>query len=129
MKGRPPQHLNPLFFVKYGQSLPPELLREVVRGLKVGFPTRYRGGGAFVRRYTAPPRSEEELSKEKEKAQEMVDRGWGAGPFSSPPTPNRMCPKQAILTRAFTIPKHKWPDDGSLRLIFHKSFRNRRQHL
>lgn len=26
------------------------------------------------------------------------------------------------MTKTFTIPKHKWADDGALRLIFHKSF-------
>src|SRR5690242_2263284 len=62
------------------------------------------------------------MMKEREKAKEMVAKGWGAGPFSTPPVPFSRCRKQAILTRAFTIPKHKWADDGSLRLIFHKSF-------
>src|SRR4051812_24381978 len=35
---------------------------------------------------------------------------------------NPSCPKQAVETKSFTIPKHKWVDDGALRLIFHKSF-------
>ena len=120
MRGKPPQHLNPHFFVKHGASLPPQLLADILRGLTKGFPTRYRGGGDFMRNYTREPRGEEEKQKEKEKAREMVQRGWGAGPFSSPPTPNAQCPKQPILT--LSIPKHKWADDGSLRLIFHKSF-------
>src|SRR3954454_9376794 len=30
-------------------------------------------------------------------------------------------PRTQVLTLSFTIPKHKWIDDGSLRLIFHKS--------
>jgi len=64
----------------------------------------------------------EDTQKAKEQAQEMVQKGWGAGPFSSPPFPNDKCPKQAVVTKCFTIPKHKWVDDGALRLIFHKSF-------
>ena len=60
--------------------------------------------------------------KATEKARETVQRGWGAGPFTTPPFPNEKCPKQAISTKSFTIPKHKWIKDGALRLIFHKSF-------
>ena len=64
----------------------------------------------------------EENLKAIEKAKEMVKKGWGAGPFDVPPFPNSKCPKQPIITKSFTIPKHKWINDGALRLIFHKSF-------
>src|SRR4051794_26637606 len=64
----------------------------------------------------------EDTKKAVEKAKETVRKGWGAGPFSSPPFPNDKCPRQAITTKSFTIPKHKWIDDGALKLIFHKSF-------
>jgi len=119
---KPAQHIKKEFFLKYGKDiLPPKLLADIIRGLTHGFPTRYRGGGDFIRRYTVPPKTEEDKEKAREKAREMVEKGWGAGPFDTPPTPNPKCPKNPILTLAFTIPKHKWIDDGSLRLFFHKS--------
>lgn len=46
------------------------------------------------------------------------------GPFDRIPFPNDKCPQQAIVTKLFTIPKHKWSNDGKRRLIFHKSFPN-----
>jgi hypothetical protein len=64
----------------------------------------------------------EDAQKAIEKAEESVRKGWAAGPFPRPPFPNPRCMKQAIITKSFTIPKHKWLDDGTLRLIFHKSF-------
>jgi len=122
LKSRPKQHISVPWFLKWGpKCLPPKLLQDVVVGLTKGFPTKYRGGGDFLRDYSNQMKPEEE-KKATEKAKEMVEKGWGAGPFPIPPFPNDKCPKQAIPTKSFTIPKHKWLDDGALRLIFHKSF-------
>src|SRR4051794_21636941 len=41
---RPPQHIKVEFFIKNGKNLPPKLLVDIVRGLRLGFPTHYRGG-------------------------------------------------------------------------------------
>jgi len=57
-----------------------------------------------------------------EKATESAAKGWAVGPFDRIPFPDKKCPQQAIVTKLFTIPKHKWVDDGKRRLIFHKSF-------
>lgn len=89
--------------------------------MKDGFPTRYKGGGEFIRDYASPMGDEEE-AKAIEKAYDCVSKGWAAGPFDIPPFPNSECDRQAIVTKSFTIPKHKWLNDGALRLIFHKSF-------
>src|SRR4051812_12839110 len=122
LETRPKQHISIPWFLKWGKHcLPPKLLLDVVTGLKLGFRTRYRGKGEFVRDYSNTMKPEEE-KKATEKAREMVKKGWGAGPFTTPPFPNAKCPNQAIVTKSFTIPKHKWIDDGALRLIFHKSF-------
>jgi hypothetical protein len=80
-----------------------------------------RGGGDFLRDYSSVL-DEEEEKKAIEKAEEAVGKKWAAGPFDQPPFPNSFCTKQAIVTKSFTIPKHKWIKDGALRLIFHKSF-------
>ena len=64
----------------------------------------------------------EEEKKSLEKAIEAVQKGWAIGPFDITPFPNQDSPSQAIITKSFTIPKHKWLPDGTLRLIFHKSF-------
>lgn len=63
-----------------------------------------------------------ETMRKLEKKPERWEKGWGAGPFHRPPFPNNQSPKQPIITKIFTIPKHKWLDDGALRLINHKSF-------
>lgn len=97
------------------------MLKDVLLGLKQGFPTNYRGGGEFLRDYSSEL-GEEEEKKAIEKAEESVAKGWAAGPFDLPPFPNQFSDKQAIVTKSFTIPKHKWLNDGALRLIFHKSF-------
>src|SRR4051794_1264486 len=97
------------------------MLLDVVAGIQVGFPTQYRGGGDFVRDYASPLGAEEEIIN-LNKAMDCVAKGWATGPFEVPPFPNEFCSKQPIITKSFTIPKHKWINDGSLRLIFHKSF-------
>ena len=78
-------------------------------------------GGDFIRNYASKMTPEEE-EKALETAREAVRKGWAAGPFDTPPFPNPECERQAIVTKQFTIPKHKWVRDGKLRLIFHKSF-------
>ena len=65
---------------------------------------------------------DEEEQKAVDTAQKAVKKGWAIGPFDTPPFPNSFCSKQAIVTKSFTIPKHRWIKDGTLRLIFHKSF-------
>lgn len=87
----------------------------------MGFRTYYRGGGEILRNY-ASQLSEIDEKKAVETAKKAVAKGWAAGPFDLPPFPNNKCPMQAIVTKLFTIPKHKWISDGDLRLIFHKSF-------
>ena len=73
---------------------------------------KYRGGPDFSRDYFSKMKPDDE-KKATEKARETVQRGWGAGPFTTPPFPNEKCPKQAISTKSFTIPKHKWIKDGA----------------
>ena len=121
IKNRPKPHLNAQWFLEWGRELPPKLLSDVVTGITTGFPTQYRGGGDFVRDYASPMGEEEEI-KATEKASDSVTKGWAAGPFDFPPFPTSFCNKQPIITKSFTIPKHKWNNDGALRLIFHKSF-------
>src|SRR5271155_2435832 len=115
--------------MKWGpKCLPPKLLSVIITGLKKGFATGYQGGGDFVRNYSNKMKPDEE-TKATEKARETVEKGWGAGPFRVPPFPNPKCPKQAIVTKSFTIPKHKWIKDGALRLIFHKQLQVRDEDL
>lgn len=118
---RPKNHFNIEWFLRWGKGLPEKLLSDVLLGLYQGFPTHYRGGGEFLRDYSSSLEEEEE-KKAIEKAEESVRNKWAAGPFEQPPFPNEFCEKQAIVTKSFTIPKHKWIKDGALRLIFHKSF-------
>ena len=122
LKLRPKQHISVEWFMKWGpKCLPHTLFHTTVTGLVKGFPTRYQGGGELLRNYSNKMKPEDE-KKATEKAKETVAKGWGAGPFSVPPFPNPERPNQAIVTKSFTIPKHKWIKDGAMRLIFHKSF-------
>ena len=121
LKLRPKNHWNLAWFLRWGKSCPPPLLMHVLRILKDGCETLYRGGMQFLRVYAGPLKPDEE-AKAVEKAEEAVGKGWAAGPFDLPPFPNTVVSGQAIVTKTFTIPKHKWADDGALRLIFHKSF-------
>ena len=118
---RPTPHINVGWFLQWGKSLPKLLFSDLLFGIQKGFPTRYLGGGQIFRDYSSELKGEDE-KKAIEKAQEAVGKGWAAGPFKLPPFPNDFCGDQAIVTKNFTIPKHKWINDGSLRLIFHKSF-------
>lgn len=97
------------------------MLRCVLIGSQIGFSTHYRGGGEILRIYASDLKEEEE-KKAIETATKAVSKGWAAGPFDVPPFPNEKCKMQAIVTKLFTIPKHKWINDGALRLIMHKSF-------
>src|SRR4051794_21856657 len=76
LKTRPKQHISIPWFLKWGpRCLPARLLSDVVIGLKFGFRTRYRGKGDFVRDYSNKMKPEEG-QKAKEKAEEMVKKGW-----------------------------------------------------
>ncbi len=115
------KYMNVEWFLRWGQGLPIKMLSTVTQGLLFGFPTYYRGGGVILRDYSSPlPPDDEERAVEK--AAESVKNGWAVGPFDRIPFPNHKCPQQAIVTKLFTIPKHKWANDGKRRLIFHKSF-------
>lgn len=114
-------HLNLEWFIKWGEGLPRRMWLNVLTGIKEGFPTFYRGRGLILRDYSAGLLPLEE-AKAIEKAKESVAKGWALGPFERIPFPNFSSPMQAIVTKLFTIPKHKWINDGALRLIFHKSF-------
>jgi len=111
MDARPKPHLNAQWFLRWA-GLPSKLLSDVVTGIKIGFPTQYRGGGDFVRDYASPMGDEEEV-KALQKANDCVTKGWAAGPFDTPPFPNNFCKQQPIITKSFTIPKHKWIKDGA----------------
>lgn len=121
LKARPKAHLSVAWFLKWGKTVPPPLLKIVLVGTHVGFRTHYRGGGEILRNYASELKEVEE-EKAIQTAQKAVKKGWAAGPFDLPPFPNPECAMQAIITKMFTIPKHKWISDGELRLIFHKSF-------
>lgn len=121
LKARPKAHLSVAWFLKWGKGIHPPLFRVVLTGMHVGFRTHYRGGGEILRNY-ASQLSDLDEKKAIETAQKAVAKGWAAGPFDLPPFPNKDCAMQAIVTKLFTIPKHKWISDGDLRLIFHKSF-------
>ena len=120
---RPKNHLNLSWFLKWGRTeeIPAPLFARTLIEIEKGVDTDYPGGGDFLRNYAShlPP---EEEKKAIETAEEAVKKGWAAGPFDLPPFPNPACNKQAIVTKLFTIPKHKWVNDGRLRLIFHKSY-------
>ena len=120
---RPRNHLNLAWFLKWGKSedIPAPLFARTIIEIEKGVDTDYPGGGDFLRNYASRLTLEEE-NKAVETAKEAVEKGWAAGPFELPPFPNPACDKQAIVTRLFTIPKHKWANDGRLRLIFHKSY-------
>ena len=99
---------------------PRPLFARTIIEMEKGVDTKYPGGGDFLRNYASQlPLKKEEENKAVETAKEAVEKGWAAGPFELPPFPNG---KQAIVTKLFTIPKHKWVNDGRLRLIFHKSY-------
>jgi len=55
ISARPRPHLNAQWFLKWGTDLPPKLLSDVVTGIKVGFPTQYRGGGRRLRKRLRVP--------------------------------------------------------------------------
>ncbi len=114
-------HLHVGWFLKWGQGLPVNMLSVVTKGIVFGFPTYYKGGGLFLRDYssTLPPEDEKRAV---EKAVESVAKDWAIGPFERVPFPNKTSSQQAVVTKLFTIPKHKWANDGKRRLIFHKSF-------
>ncbi len=114
-------HLNLEWFLKWGGGLPNKMWLNTLKGIKDGVPTYYRGRGDMLRDYSSLllPLEEE---KAIEKAKESVAKGWALGPFVRVPFPNFSSPMQAVVTKLFTIPKHKWINDGALRLIFHKSF-------
>ncbi len=116
------RNMNVGWFLRWGQGLPVDMLSTVTQGLLFGFPTFYRGGGRILRDYSSPLPPDDE-KRAVDKAEESVKNGWAVGPFDRIPFPNR-CPQQAIVTKLFTIPKHKWSNDGKRRLIFHKSFPN-----
>ena len=123
LRKRPENHLNTRWLLKWGRGpeVPPPLLARTLLDVVQGVSTDYRGGGGLIRRHDSKMTPEEE-EKALETAREGVRKGWAAGPFDTPPFPNRACNKQAIVTKEFTIPKHKWARDRKLRLIFHKSF-------
>ncbi len=114
-------HLKLEWFIRWGEGLPKQMWLIVLRGIKDGVPTYYRGRGDILRNYSAGLLPIEE-AKAIEKAKESVEKGWALGPFERIPFPNFSSPMQAVVTKLFTIPKHKWINDGALRLIFHKSF-------
>lgn len=114
-------HLHVGWYLKWGKELPGDMLAVVTKGIVFGFPTYYRGGGQILRDYSSILPEDDE-KRAVEKAEESVAKGWAIGPFDRIPFPNRSCPQQAIVTKLFTIPKHKWANDGKRRLIFHKSF-------
>lgn len=115
------RNMNVGWFLQWGKGLPVDMLSAVTQGLLFGFPTYYRGGGVILRDYSSPLPPDDE-KRAVDKAEESVRNGWAVGPFDRVPFPNDKCPQQAIVTKLFTIPKHKWINDGKRRLIFHKSF-------
>ena len=123
LSSRPRNHLNLNWFLKWGRTeeIPAPLFARTLIEIEKGVNTDYPGGGDFLRNYASQLTPEEE-DKAIQTAKEAVEKGWAAGPFVLPPFPNPACDKQAIVTKLFTIPKHKWANDGRLRLIFHKSY-------
>ena len=92
------QHISVAWFLKWGpRCLPNKLLTDVITGLTKGFPTKYRGGGDFVRDYSNKMKDEEE-KKATEKAEETVRKGWGAGPFHTPPQ-HKLSPQNVLRFR------------------------------
>src|SRR5690606_18452192 len=99
-------HLNVGWFLKWGRGLPNQMLSVVATGLLHGFPTFYRGGGIYFRDYSSSLSPEDE-QRAIEKAKESVEKGWAIGPFDRVPFSNNFRSHQAIVTKLFTIPKHK----------------------
>ncbi len=90
LKARPRAHLSVAWFLRWGKTVPPPLLRIVLVGTHVGFRTHYRGGGEFLRNYASELKEVEE-EKAIQTAQKAVKKGWAAGPFDLPPFPNPEC--------------------------------------
>ena len=97
------------------------LRSEVLDSMENGFRSRYRGNGYFLRDFT------NKLNKEKIALANVhmlaeVKKGHCLGPFPTCPFPNAWCDKQAYICQLFFRPKHKFINDGKLRLIGNKSF-------
>jgi hypothetical protein len=93
----------------------------VVKGLTKHWDSHYEGPRDIFRDDSV------ELDKEVEqKIFESIMKeeqaGWTVGPFGNIPFPNSWCPSQALVTRLFAIPKHKWhPENPEIRVVTHFS--------
>ena len=101
------------------------LRTEVLESMENGFRSRYRGSGYFLRDFTTSL-SNEKVALAKVHMMAEVKKGHCLGPFPKCPFPNAWCDKQAYICQLFFRPKHKFINDGKLRLIGNKSFPNGR---
>lgn len=97
------------------------LRHAVIRQLKGGFVSGYRGGAYYQRDYSAslPPKEAEKVFA---KMMKEVSKGYCLGPFSRCPFPNQWSRAQAFICQQFLIPKHKLVPNGEFRLIGNRSF-------
>lgn len=118
----PPSPFNLKFLTDASRGIVPEGIREIVlSSIKFGFRSGYKGGSSFQRDFSKElPKDEESVILTKMHGE--VKKGFCLGPFDQCPFPSTWSSAQAFICLLFLRPKHKFRDDGSFRLIAHRSY-------
>jgi len=107
--------------IKSKSVVPEEIRSIIIKALKEGFESRYRGSDYFQRDFSTKLKPEQERMA-KEKMMKEVKKGYYIGPFPECPFPSKWSKSQAYISQLFFRPKHKYINDGQFRLIGNKSF-------
>src|ERR1700722_15810956 len=94
---------------------------EVLKSLREGFKSGYRGAGHFLRNFSGKFTPEDEKMA-LEAMDKETKKGLCIGPFNICSFPNTWCKQQAMVCKMFFRDKHKFIKDGKKRLIGNKSF-------
>jgi len=117
---------NADFLDMKSKNVVPEVIRNIIlKSLREGFESGYRGSNYFQRDFSTKLKPEHVLLA-KEKMRNEVKKGYYIGPFKECPFPSKWSNAQAYISQVFFRPKHKYKDDGQFRLIGNKSFPNGR---
>ena len=103
-----PPPFNAEFLEKASKGVVNDKLREsVIKSMKEGFVSGYRGGSFFMRDFSKSM-SKDDTTKAFEKMMKEVQKGFFLGPFSVCPFPNSWSENQAFICQLFFRPKHKF---------------------